>query len=369
MRQLILGFILVAAQIVSAEIVRGPYIQMPDNDGVTIVWRTKDDVVSRVDYGLTRDCTRNVTAPGEPTRKHAVRLAGLQPGTNYFYRVEDKVFSLRTRRTPNQAVRFAVIGDFGTGNEDENRIAQLVNARTIDLLLTVGDNVYSKGERKDYAPKWFTRYAPTMSRVACFPTLGNHDIKTENGQPFVDYFWLPSNGPAGLTERNYSFDFGPVHFVAIDSNPFHDKQTDVMKQITEWVKADLARTKQPWNIAYFHHPGYTSVGGHDETPLVKSELMPVLEAGDVQMVFCGHNHFYERIKPINGVVEIITGGGGGSLYKIKQRRPYSVTSLTDRHSFTIVDINGPTLSLRQIDDTGGTVDTFSLSLPPARPSR
>ena len=357
-------FLVVAGNALAGEIVRGPYLQMPEANGITVVWRAKDST-KRVDFGLSHDCNDGHATAHKDGNNLVANLTGLLPGTNYFYRVEGQTFSMRTPRKADQPYRFAIIGDFGTATANAAAIAKLVNGTECDFLLTVGDNVYPSGERKLYDPHWFKPYAPTMSRVPCFPTLGNHDVKTENGKPFVDYFCLPTNGPAGLLERNYSYDYGNAHFVAIDSNPFENKQKDVAAKITNWVRLDLAATKQPWKFAYWHHPGHTSTGNHDECALIRDELLPVLEAAGVQMVFCGHNHFYERIKPINGIVTIITGGGGQELQKVELHRPYSAKLVGDRFSYTVVEIAGSALSLRQIDGDGKTVDEFGLNIAPA----
>ncbi|MEI6084491.1 MAG: metallophosphoesterase family protein [Verrucomicrobiota bacterium] len=345
----------------SADITRGPYVQMPEPNSVTLVWRTATPTTSTVDFGLTHACDAGHVALTNATTEHVVALTGLLAGTNYFYRVGDAVHELRTRRTAEQTFRFVVIGDFGAPTPGAAKIARLVNATDCDALLTVGDNVYPSGDDKDFDPFWFTPYAATMRRVPTFPALGNHDVVTNNGQAFINNFHLPANGPAGLLERNYSFDFGNAHFIALDSNPFATGDAKAIQRILDWTKRDLAGTQQPWKIAYFHHPAYTSLSNHDETPAVRKQLMPVLEAAGVQLVFTGHNHFYERIRPQNGVLQIITGGSGQVLYPVLHRRKYSEKLENDRHSFTVVEITGPTLQARQIDEDGQTIDTFKLT--------
>ena len=369
--------LLAAASLAAAEpkLTRGPFLQMPESNVVAIVWRTDEPADSQVDFGFDAACINGMVADAAEVTEHVVVLHDLLPSTNYFYRVRTKTTTLsdgnmlRTPRANGQPFRFAVIGDWGDGSNGMTNIANRINAITnLDFYLTVGDNIYQNGEASLYDPYWFRLYSPTMRRVPVFPALGNHDVRplSHNGQPFLDFFHLPGNGPTGLVGRNYSFDYGNAHFVAIDSNPFDDnnaKSQSITKTITDWVRRDLAATRQPWKFAYFHHPGYCSVGHHTENGVIKSLLLPILGAGGVQMVFTGHNHFYERLQPIHGIVHIVTGGGGASLHSIKSRQSHSAVALDNIHSFTVVDIDSNRLKLTQTDEQGRVVDTFGLTRP------
>ena len=234
---------------------RGPFIQMPVSNQVTIVWRTDAATDSVVDYGLDTNYGGSIS-DSSPVTEHVVNIPGLLPNTNYYYRVRSGGVTLtpdgyffRTKRVGTQPFRFVVLGDFGAGTAGMSNVAAQINARDFDLFLTVGDNIYPSGQPESFDPYWFSLYGPTMRRVPCFPVLGNHDVMTSNGQPLLDAFYLPTNGPVTEVERNYSFDYGSVHFAAVDVNVF-TPTPDFTKiaAIKSWLSNDLAATAQPWKI-------------------------------------------------------------------------------------------------------------------------
>lgn len=371
-------FTLIAELHPNASLVRGPFVQMPDpGNKATVAWSTAALVDGAVDYGLDLTYSSGTVSNGALVRDHAIVLPGLQPGTSYFYRVRSngEVLSagntLITRANTNQAFRFVVIGDHGQGTDAMNNIASRINNRIdFDLLLTVGDNIY--GDAKNgcnvdgapgwYDPYWFRLYGATMKRVPTFPALGNHDKDTANGQYQVDYFYSPTNGPAGQIEKNYSFDYGNIHFIVIDSDPFQNNETAVMAAITSWLSNDVANTTQPWKMALYHHPAFTSQGSHNDNVRVKEQIIPILKAGGVQYIFQGHNHFYERINAINGIHYSTCGACGAALYGISNRKEYSAQLVANKHSYTVVDINGGRFKLEQFDESDTTIDTFNLDI-------
>jgi hypothetical protein len=269
---------------------------------------------------------------------------------------------LRTPSAPDQAQRFAVIGDFGYRHPAPKRIARQVEAHRSHWLLTVGDNIYRYGQPGGYDEYWFGPYAATMARAPTFPALGNHDILSENGRWFQEYFHLPPNGPTGLEERNYALDYGNVHLAVIESNAFHEGDTAEMDAIAQWIEEDLGATSQPWKLVALHHPLYTSRGNHGSTSLLRQRLGPIFERSGVQIVFQGHNHFYERLNPVNGVHYVTAGGGGMNLHVATDRTRYSARVKDDVHSFVLVDVEGNHLTVRGIDENGAEFDTLHLAL-------
>ena len=198
-----------------------------------------------------------------------------------------------------------------------------------------------------------------------FPALGNHDIETANGFWYLKYFYLPQNGPATELERNYSFDYGNAHFAVIDANVFVNPYNATRStNVKNWLAADLAATTQRWKFVLWHQPAYTSSGNgvHGPETQLQSDIQPLCAQHGVQMVFQGHNHFYERINPISGVNYITTGTGGRSLTTPSVFPTYSAKVNSSVYSFTEVDINGGSLVLRQIDAAGNQIDLFELNL-------
>ncbi len=355
---------------INVNLIRGPFIQRPKSDGMMIVWRTDALTDSTVEYGLDINYSEGTVSDSALVREHGITLTGLEPGSKYFYRIRSDGIVLhegqvlRTPSSAEQPYRFAVIGDFGYKDTDGEspRIADQVNAAKPDWLMTVGDNIYPDGQPGDYDALWFRPYKTSMARAPTYPAFGNHDIRAARGQWLVDYFHLPKNGPPGLEERNYSFDYGNAHVVVVDSNPFHEKETAAMDAIVSWLSSDLALTTKPWRFAALHHPPHTSRGFHDDEIAVKERLAPIFERFGVQLVFQGHNHWFERSNPINGVYYITAGAGGRSLHGIADRKPYSARLVNDVYSFALVHIDGEQLTLNAIDQHGAEIDQFHLEI-------
>jgi hypothetical protein len=361
-------FTLIPELYTNVTLVRGPFIQMPDTNGVLVCWRTDALTDSVVDYGFDTNYLSGTVSNGAAVREHAVALTGLAPGTSYYYRVRsDGVVlaegeALRTRAATNQPFRFVVLGDFGAGTPGMYAIANRINATNFDFMVTVGDNLYNNGEPGYYDPRWFGLYATSMARAATFPALGNHDTYLSNARWMATNFYLPTNGPAARIEQVYSFDFGNAHVAVIDTEPFEANDAAVKAAIKTWLSNDLATTTQPWKFVTLHRPPYTTQGSHNDQAAVKAEVCPILEKYGVQMVFQGHNHFYERINPINGVYYLTSGGGGAGLYTAGARKEYSATLFDSLHSYAVVTVDGSELSLRAYDVNGSQIDSFTVGI-------
>ena len=359
-------------------LVRGPFLQMPTPGHISVVWRTDALTNSTVDFGPDTNYTGGSVTDPAFVREHVITLPVLPSNAPVYYRVRSSGVTLAESilyppRGAAQSFRFAVYGDFGWGNDATGTvngapaaIAARVDASDPHLTLTVGDNIYNNGQPGLYDSYWFAPYAPVNRRAPVFPAVGNHDVDNpSNGQPFIDFFHLPKNGPAAYLERSYSFDYGNAHFAVVDVNPFVFKiDTTAQAAIKSWLANDLAATTQRWKFVLFHQPAYTSSGPgvHSPATILQNEIQPICAQYGVQMVFQGHNHFYERINPINGVNYITTGGGGRGLTHPTISPTYSAFVEDDLHSFTHVEINGGKLTSYQIDTAGEAIDSLALDL-------
>lgn len=215
--------------------------------------------------------------------------------------------------TPEAVVRFAVIGDYGSGNEDARRVADLVKSWQPQFILTTGDNNYPDGSRQtidhrigqfyhEYIAPYRGDYGKGADRNRFFPTLGNHDWMSEAAQPYFDYFELPHN------ERYYDFTWGAGHFFALNSDSNEPDGVGRSSRQARWLQERMLASTQPWQIVFMHHPPYSS----GRRGAVDWMRWPFKEWG-ADAVLCGHDHYYERLV-VDGLVYFINGAGGGGLY-------------------------------------------------------
>ena len=298
---------------------RGPYLNQGNDTSLVVRWRSSLPVAGRVRYGLSPALLDQFADGAAAITEHVVPLTGLMPHTRYYYSVGtatdtlaggDAGHTFRTSPTPGLTTdtRIWVLGDAGRANASQRAVRDAyvawTGARTPDLCLLLGDNAYNAGTDAEYQAAVFDMYAPLLRKMPLWSCLGNHDA--DNGStdplahfPYFDIFTFPTNGECGGvtsgTERYFSFDYGHLHFINLDSQTSNRGTNGAM---ASWLQSDLASTTKPWIIAFFHHPPYTK-GSHDSDSEVEHIEMrenfgPILEAGGVDLVLGGHSHCYER---------------------------------------------------------------------------
>ena len=289
---------------------RLPYVQRTTTHSTDVVFTA--DVADAPILDLTTpdgEIVASVPAvrdAGGSNDQWAASLEGLASGTEYCYALRGltEPAGLRTAPAPGsgEPVRFVVFGDSGSGGERQYAVLDQLYTVKFDLMLHTGDVAYDSGTARELEQHFFDVYAPLIASIPAFPTSGNHDYATDGAAPFRAAFDLPDNGaPAGI-ERWYSFDWGDIHFVALDTERVNREQV-------EWLDRDLAGSKLPWTVVYLHRPPFSS-GDHGSDQDVRRSFVPVFERYGVDVVFAGHDHHYERTVPQNGVTYIVTGGGG-----------------------------------------------------------
>jgi hypothetical protein len=247
------------------------------------------------------------------------------------------------------SVRFAVIGDTGSGNAPQyeigERMTEIHGVFPFEFVIMLGDNLYGLERPVDYARKFEQPYAKLLEKgVLFYASLGNHDNPNQR-------YYEPFNMGG---ERYYAFTKGDVKFFALDSNYMDEEQLT-------WLKKELEGTGEPWKIAFFHHPLYSSGGFHGSSLGLRELLEPIFVEHDVRVVFSGHEHFYERIKPQGGVYYFIAGASARL-----RRGNILETNLTafgydDDNSFMVVEISGDTLHFETLTRVGSLVEAGQIA--------
>ncbi len=305
-------------------VVRGPYLQSGTSSSVIVKWRTDEPTDSVVRYGLDPDSLTLSATNSDSTTEHAVQLTGLSADVKYFYSVGTSADTLAggdrdhfvvTAPVPGTAkpTRIWVIGDSGTANANARAVRDaflnFTGPRDPDLWIMLGDNAYDSGTDDAYQRAVFETYPQVLRRTVLWPALGNHDghtadSTTESG-PYYDIFSLPRNGEAGgvpsRTEAYYSFDYGNMHFIVLDSYET-DRSPD--GAMMTWLEADLQASDKEWVIAFWHHAPYSRGSRDSDTQErmieMRQNAVPLLERYGVDLVLAGHSHSYERSYLIDG---------------------------------------------------------------------
>jgi 3',5'-cyclic AMP phosphodiesterase CpdA len=246
------------------------------------------------------------------------------------------------------SVQFLAIGDTGTGDSAQYQVAeQVAKAHAVfpfTFAIMMGDNLYGSERPQDYQKKFEIPYKTLLdAKVEFYASLGNHDDPNQR-------LYKPFNMNG---ERFYTFKKGNVRFFALDSNYFDRAQAD-------WLEKALADSTEDWKICFFHHPLYSSGARHGSEVDLRAQLEPLFLKYGVQVVFAGHEHFYERMKPQKGIYYFVNGGGAklrdGDITKTTMT---AVGYDTDR-SYMVVEIAGDVLTFQTLSRTGKRVDSGSI---------
>ncbi len=267
---------------------------------------------------------------------------------------------------PGPTVTFAVIGDFGLDSPAEADVATLVHGWSPELILTLGDNNYPSGAAStidanvgkhyhDFIAPYRGAFGSGASSNRFFPTLGNHDWRTWDLSPYLEYFQLPGN------ERYYDFVWGPVHFFAIDSDTAEPDGTSADGKQARWLRDALAGSESVWRVVYMHHPPYSS-GDHGSTPRMQ---WPYIEWG-ADVVMAGHDHHYERLQVDEGVFVVNGLGGNPKRYGLGRPRAGSKIRFNEQHGAMRVSATAQSFELQFVSIDGVVVDRLELTKPGAQ---
>lgn len=288
-----------------------------------------------------------------------VLLEGLKPGVEHTYSVLcdgqtvagcPYVFSTPAEKL--QDFHFVVYGDTRSNRGDHESVVEALVKTKPALVINTGD-LAADGYRESDWNTFYPVIAPISAIAPYYPALGNHE---RNSPLYYDFFKLPAGGGDHNCEW-YSFSYGPAFFVVLDGGAKQQEQAQWLDQVLT-----AAGGKYRWKFVVFHQPPYSS-GTHGPDAKTGQYFVPILEKHKVNMVFCGHDHIYERSEK-DGVTYIIAGGGGAPRYQVDQRKnPYSKVAVSSLHYCTI-SIVGDSLTLEAISPDGKQLDEVTLTAAP-----
>jgi 3',5'-cyclic AMP phosphodiesterase CpdA len=244
------------------------------------------------------------------------------------------------------SVKFLVLGDSGTGGSAQYQLAErMIEAYKrfkFEFAIMLGDNLYGGEDPSDYVDKFERPYKALLDGgVKFYAALGNHDEPAQR-------FYKPFNMEG---KRYYKFNKDDVDFFVLDS-------TYVTPEQVEWLKKELEGSKADWKISYFHHPIYSSGERHGSEVDLRALIEPLFIQHGVDVVFAGHEHFYERLKPQKGIY-YITQGGAAKLRRgnIRDNSEMTAKGFDMDNSFTLVEIEGDNMYFETISRRGAVVDS------------
>ena len=250
----------------------------------------------------------------------------------------------------DKSVRFAVIGDSGTGDHQQYEVAQEMEAYRkavgFDFVIMLGDNIYGGHQPRDFAQKFEIPYKPLLDAgVKFYASLGNHD------DPDIERLYKPFNMGG---QRYHTFKKGDAQFFALDSDYMDTQQL-------AWLEQNLRSSNARWKICYFHHPLYSDGKMHGADLDLRNQLSPLLKHYGVNAVYSGHEHAYERIKPEDGIYYFILGSSGKLVRNDFHQSQQMVKSFDRDRTFMLVEIAGDNLYFQTIARSGETVDSGEIT--------
>jgi hypothetical protein len=339
-----------------ATIDRTPYLQRLSASATRVMWTAATDQLADVavsppggDATAARMAAAAEVQDGAASanaREYETSVEGLEPDQIYCYSLMAGETAItgstgfRTAPAPDSGapVSFVAFGDSGSGNSDQFAILDQLQTVPFRLMIHTGDIAYESGALGEFEDNFFAVYAPLLRSFAMFPSIGNHD----DSSMFRRVFDVPRSGDHNW----YSFDYGDVHFVALDTNDFGSEQES-------WLRQDLAQSDREWTVVYGHHPPYSS-GEHGSSTDLRAKLEAIFQEYPVDLVLSGHDHDYERMEPQGGVNYVVTGGGG------RGTRPVGTSSFTAFSeqvlNFVYVEVHDGRLLLHAIDAEGTEFD-------------
>lgn len=225
------------------------------------------------------------------------------------------------------------------------RLVQYHAIFPFEFILLLGDNLYGGERAEDYEGKFAQPYKKLLDAgVKFYAALGNHD---NPNQRFYKQFNMDG-------KEYYSFKKGAARFFALNSNYMDERQV-------RWLENELKNSGSDWKICFFHHPIYSSGGRHGPNMELRKIIEPTFIKYGVDAAFMGHEHFYERFKPQQGIYYFISGAGGKIAVNDVKANNLSEKHFDQDQNFMLIELADDNMHFQVISRTGKTVDAGALS--------
>lgn len=360
------------------------YVGRIGSDSFLLAWGTTAGGGNTIGRHSRSAGTAEIEVAGRKLHTNAswIEVQGLASDTDYPYSLRingELVGEGRVRTVPRSTrkLSFMVIGDYGNGSESQYAIADAMRIEMerransdnpVRFVLTTGDNIYSTRvlgvfpkstglHDRDWREKFFLPYQALLKSIPFYPTLGNHDMKMAHRRDggevgtYLDNFFFPVD----TTQRYYSFAVGGfVEFFALDSNTMSVDETSGDlgpngKQY-QWLAHELAVSRAPWKIAYFHHPPFSAGPTHHGNLKQLQSIMNLFSRYKVQVVFSGHEHNFQvsQRNLLSGRTQYIVSGAGGQLRSrdiVHRMAEANIAAIARQRHFLLVEIDNQKLSI------------------------
>lgn len=316
---------------------------------------------------------------------HTATLTELKPGTHYIYRVGSaeswsEQYHFTTAPVKTYRYKFLVFGDSQSVNYDTWRTtlhrAYQANPDAA-FFVNMGDLV-DVGQEYGQWYAWFNAAHGVIENIPCMPLVGNHEAYTPGGgfsMPtlFTDQFKLPTNGPEGLKGQVYSFDYGDVHFVMLDTQIGEEGRfvPGMLEKERMWLEDDLAATKQKWKLIFVHRALYNNKAQGNAT--IQAAFAPIIDKYHANIVFTAHDHVYAHTYPLydgravdspsRGTIYVATGRSGTKTYSdsISQGWNNFFYNPLEEPNYLTVEVEGNLLTVKAFSQSGGIIDVWNVA--------
>lgn len=349
-----------------------PYLQYATPTSITVCWETTFPGQSEVRYGIGT-LTQTARSNKEDTF-HEIQLTGLEPARAHVYQVktegpqgkiEGPLLTFQTAVGPEDAFSFVLIGDTQKNPKITQKIATLAWQRRPNFVVHLGDVVDNGPDKREWVNELLGPCKELIGRVPLYPCIGNHE---RNHALYYRYFSLPA------PEYYYHFRYGNADFFSIDTN----KKVGPGTEQYRWLDEQLGKSEAKWKFVFHHHPAYSSDDddygntwkgvASRQGDLNARQLVTLYEKHNVDMVFNGHIHVYERSWPLRGgkvdrergVLYLTSGGGGGRLENFAPVPTFFKAQCRSDYHYCYITIHGGKLCLKAFDHQGMLFDSFDI---------